>query len=723
MIRKTKKHINSWKKALLHKYFYSIGSKPNVINFLANDICNSKCTMCNIWKQKKGFEISGNQLRDVLKNKLFSKVYAVGVTGGEPTLRKDLPDLYDAICSSLPNLQGTSIITNAIRKDEVIERVEASYRVVQRYNKKFGMMVSLDGYSEIHDLNRGRDGNFKTAMDVIKYFKRKDAFKVVVGCTITKNNLWGVDKLLDFLVEENVSVRFRIAEFIIRLYNTNLKNTIRNFTPEEKYHLSSFYQRLIAQYEKNPMYLRTYKNIIGMLNGNTRQMNCPYQKKGIVLDSTGQILYCAPKSKKLGSVIEGDAWKLYQSNLNERKRIHKHDCDDCIHDYHTDISVKQLSTEFKEKIYKRLISLKHHKFVGLVSLRKSPFTSGADTKKIFITGWYGTETVGDKAILMGIVEFYKKKFSKIELVISAIIPYHTKQTLREHDLKATIVFSWSSEFLCAAKYADITVMGGGPLMEIVEIALPLIAFKIAKKYKKKTVVFGCGIGPLYQEKYLSAVRKILQYSDIIRLRDSASVEWCKRLWDKSRPELYGDPAHLYIRGIAKSYNKTKSSAVLGCFLREWPKIYKGDFSDEEYEELKEKFESNLAQNLKTVCKAFRLVPHFYCMHTFVVGGDDRFFYRRFVKKYFVSESYYIEEHPSSVTQIVKAMKESSFNICMRFHSVLFAHTLETNFLAIDYTLGGKIHGYITDNEEEKRLLGIEEIATQGGIMLERMAEL
>jgi polysaccharide pyruvyl transferase WcaK-like protein len=43
------------------------------------------------------------------------------------------------------------------------------------------------------------------------------------------------------------------------------------------------------------------------------------------------------------------------------------------------------------------------------------------------------------------------------------------------------------------------------------------------------------------------------------------------------------------------------------------------------------------------------------------------------------------------------MKKSKLNICMRFHSVLFAHTLNTDFIAIDYTMGGKIHAFLKDN--------------------------
>jgi polysaccharide pyruvyl transferase WcaK-like protein len=50
------------------------------------------------------------------------------------------------------------------------------------------------------------------------------------------------------------------------------------------------------------------------------------------------------------------------------------------------------------------------------------------------------------------------------------------------------------------------------------------------------------------------------------------------------------------------------------------------------------------------------------------------------------------------------MSESPFSICMRFHSVLFAQTLGVPYVAIDYTGGGKIKGFLEGcGKEEARI--------------------
>ena len=50
---------------------------------------------------------------------------------------------------------------------------------------------------------------------------------------------------------------------------------------------------------------------------------------------------------------------------------------------------------------------------------------------VFIVGWYGTETTGDKAILGGIIIDYQKKYKNLDFVIASLEPFITEQTLKE----------------------------------------------------------------------------------------------------------------------------------------------------------------------------------------------------------------------------------------------------------------------------------------------------
>lgn len=278
--------------------------KPVSISMMVNDICNSKCKMCLIWEQKKDTEITPDELGEILREPLFQNVSDIGVTGGEPTLRKDLPEIYRSIVKNAPQIRHASIITNAIQEKNVIDRILASNEVCSNAGVAFSAMVSLDGVGSVHDINRGREGNFETAIRCIETLKNA-GINTSFGCTITKGNVFHVDELLDYAQERGWYGRFRVAEFITRLYNDDLRETIRNFDTLEAYHLALFFFRASIEFEKHEAYLKTYRSIIGMLSqGVARSTGCAYHHDTVILTSKAELLYCSPKSPNLGSILK-----------------------------------------------------------------------------------------------------------------------------------------------------------------------------------------------------------------------------------------------------------------------------------------------------------------------------------------------------------------------------------------------------------------------------------
>ena len=703
------KYLNHTKAKELNNY-NAKEPKISIVNLNANDICNSKCVMCNIWDQKKGFEITPEQLENILHDPLFKNVKHIGVTGGEPTLREDLPELYESIIKALPNINGLSIITNCIKERDVIDRIDKVIEVCKKHNKTFSMMVSLDGYGKIHDLIRGRDGNFESAINVINHFTKK-GISLATGCTISKQNVWEMDDLLDFLKSNNIYGRFRVAEFIKRLYNDNKSEAIRNFDEDERYNLMLFFYKLIVTFEKNETYIRTYKSIINILDGGKRTIGCPYHSDGVVLNSRGEIAYCAPKSEILGNTFNSSAIDLYRENQFEKTRIRENECDSCIHDYHAPISSTELEAKFEENYWKKYIHVQNK---NLKSVHKKIDAKKEFKKQAFITGWYGTETVGDKAILAGIINELRDDNQEIGFVITSLYPPITKRTVYELGFQNVIVIPvFCKEFIAYAKGSEMIIMGGGPLMDLGELALPLIAFKIGNYYKKKNIVYGCGIGPLYNPIYEQAVKDIIDLSDEIMVRDEKSRQTALK-WTNNFKEvkLSGDPAKKYIKSIASQSNISPNSTVLKCFLREWTHEYCKELTYEEFIQKREQVEFSLSQFVKQ--KAMELgATEIYLehMHNFVIGNDDRDFSRHFIKNYFQDFEIPISYNKklSTVNSIVDSMLNSCHNICMRFHSVVFADTLNTSYTAFDYTGGGKILGYLTDNSKKENLLTISDL--------------
>ena len=703
--------------------------KPTTLNLLVNDVCNSRCQMCLIWQNKKDKELSPDELAKVLSDDLFSELKYVGVSGGEPTLRKDLPELFEVICSKKPRIYGTGIITNGIIGDIVKQRVLASAEICKSHGVGFNVMVSLDGMGEVHDNVRGRKNNFQSAIALLDFFHKETDIPTSFGCTVTSSNALYVDELLDYAKAEGLYGRFRVAEFIERLYNSGQTELIRSFDDKNLYHLGLFFFRVEHEFETNPIIKKTYRNIRDMLTeGKPRQIGCPYHTQAVALTARGDLLYCAPKSSVIGNTLQLSASNIYFSNINKRREIIKKNCNECIHDYHEPITIQEkLSSHLKLKSYQKyncstLINLS-------VQVKEKTLVkdlSKLSSKKVLIVGWYGTETAGDKAILWTVLSRLRSRPNPPQQIyLSSLYTFISVWTIKEMGLgEISVVETYSREFEKVCNEVDEVVVGGGPLMDIEPLNHILYAFIRAAKNKSFARVEGCGIGPLSSPIYTKVVSEIFRLSDHISLRDNASKERCLKDFAISNVDTIPDPATYYVQNVKTQpelLNKVTPPLGLirniSCFLREWGRDYAGVMDELEYSSVKREFEAELAQLVTFVAQAKNTDVHLLPMHTFYIGRDDRVFNRNLAKSIsplLVEKGLHSKisfaRSPISPLEILQSMYHAEFNICMRFHSVLFAETLGVPYLAIDYTGGGKIKAFLKDKGKLYRLISLQDIA-------------
>ncbi|MEA3224255.1 MAG: polysaccharide pyruvyl transferase family protein, partial [Thermodesulfobacteriota bacterium] len=678
--------------------------KPRTLNFMVNDVCNSRCKMCRVWQQKREKEITPEELSSVLSDSLFSSLMYVGVSGGEPTLRKDLPEIFRVIADK-DGIKGTGLITNALAAEHVIKQVTKCNEVCMEANLPFNVMVSLDGIGKVHDTVRGQKRAFENALRVIFHIRDNTNIALSIGCTVIKQNVWHLDEVLDFCKREKVLGRFRIAEFINRLYNKDQKACIRNFNDDERYQIALFFSKLELSYETSPHIKQTYRNIRQMIfDEKPRESGCPYQSEAVGLDSKGNLLFCSPKSPILGSCLERSAKIIYDENKALRESIIQRYCSDCIHDYHAAPSKKSLEEHAQEEFLKNYMSVRQ----SIINSTKLPSAlpeplDWSKFKRPLIVGWYGTETVGDKAIISDIIQRLKNANPQIQITIASLYPFVTSRTLYEigaEDIR--IVKTYSIEYIEACRSADAIVMGGGPLMGMEPLGFVLTAFSEARKANIPCIIEGCGIGPLIADEHILAVKEILRLSTQIRVRDKASLSWVTENTGRIDAICTGDPATSFVEGWKKEtlHDQTiHDEEYFACFLREITFEYANGMSSTDFLAFRERFEKELGEMVCNIREKTGLKPLLMPMHTFVVGQDDRDFARRFAKTYLQEGGYKIGNKVYSLQDILSVMNRSKFNLCMRFHSVLFAEKLDVPFVAVDYTGGGKIKGFLKDQKK------------------------
>ncbi len=695
--------------------------KPTAISLMANDICNSRCEMCLIWERKKDIEINLADLKRVLSSPLFRNVQYVGVTGGEPTLRRDLPEIFEVICSTLPRLKGPSIITNAIKLDQVTERVLASAKVCERWGVKLDVMVSLDGLNDVHDKVRGREGNFATAIAALETF-RLHGLNPSFGCTITTTNAPYIDELVDYAKENHLYGRFRVAEYIDRLYNNDVLNVIRSFDARTAYHLGLLFFRLEHDFETEGTYQKTYRSIRGMLTeGKKRAIACPHQTHQVILSARGEMLYCSPKSPNLGEVINRPPSMVYFSNLQKRAEMIKKDCDQCIHDYHVPVTFREkaefwLECRRRGRVYDRALLVANAKKAPPGPRIESPDV--LESKRVLIVGWYGTETAGDKAILWSIVQrLQRRQNPPIEILLASMYPFVSNWTVREMGLaKVQIVETYTPEFERCCKQADEVVVGGGPLMDLEALDHMLYGFLAVRSSGGIARVEGCGIGPLVVPLNCDVIAQMFRLASHVTLRDVRSKERAANAFGRPECAVVPDPAVEYVESLSRERSAEGSNRV-ACFLRAWGKEYAQELGEELFAEKNRAFESELIKLLRHVSERQSAPLELLPMHSFHIGRDDRVFNRHLARS-LQKDVAEVARLPLTPKELVTRMTAATLSVCMRFHSVVFAETLRVPYLAIDYTRGGKIWSFLSDRERLDRLITFDEVAA--GSWMERV---
>ncbi|MFA4915558.1 MAG: 12,18-didecarboxysiroheme deacetylase [Syntrophales bacterium] len=177
-----------------HLLQFSADKKPVVVWNMTRR-CNLKCIHCYSNSQNISYS---DELTTAEGKRLLSNLAAFGcpvilLSGGEPLMREDLPELarfaVDQGMRAVVSTNGTLITRE---KAEIFREIGLSY-----------VGVSLDGVEETHDRFRGVKGAFEKAMKGMRIC-RDAGIKVGVRFTMNKRNMVDIPAIFDLLEEEDV---------------------------------------------------------------------------------------------------------------------------------------------------------------------------------------------------------------------------------------------------------------------------------------------------------------------------------------------------------------------------------------------------------------------------------------------------------------------------------------------------------------------------------------
>ncbi len=177
-----------------HLLQFSKDKKPVVVWNMTRR-CNLKCVHCYAHAKDQVFadEMSTDEGKKLMDDLAQFGVPVMLFSGGEPVIRKDLPELAAyAVEKGMRAVISTNGTLITAEKARILKEIGLSY-----------VGVSLDGMEEIHDKFRGVKGAFKAALEGIR--NSQDAgIKVGLRFTINKFNAGEIPAVFDLLEERNI---------------------------------------------------------------------------------------------------------------------------------------------------------------------------------------------------------------------------------------------------------------------------------------------------------------------------------------------------------------------------------------------------------------------------------------------------------------------------------------------------------------------------------------
>lgn len=174
----------------------------------------------------------------------------VSLAGGEPFIRKDLPEIVEAV--SVHHLPF--VTTNGwLVTPEVAKRLFRS--------GLFGAVISIDFADEKkHDENRGKEGAFKRAVDAVKYFvqaRTNKLQKVNISAVLLRENIDQIEKLL--ILAKRLGAEFTLQPYAHIKTEGNPDGISHNhiITQDVSDHLLKL-KRKYPNFKSSEEYLRRY---------------------------------------------------------------------------------------------------------------------------------------------------------------------------------------------------------------------------------------------------------------------------------------------------------------------------------------------------------------------------------------------------------------------------------------------------------------------------------
>ncbi len=274
--------------------------------------CNARCTMCNRYKapSRADEEISIETI------KKLPKMYFTNITGGEPFIREDLPDIVRELYKKSDRIV---ISTNGFFTDRIIKLCEEFPNV--------GIRISIEGLEETNNKIRGLDDGFNKGYSTLKKLVEMKHPDVGFGMTVQDAN--AKDLVALYEKSNELNMEFATASLHNSFYFVEAKNIIKDRPMVAKEFEKLINELLNSNSPKK--WFRAYFNhgLINYIYGQKRLLQCDMAFDTFFIDPYGDVMPCnGTKDKEVMGNLNNQTWdELWNSEQAEKVRNKVRHCD------------------------------------------------------------------------------------------------------------------------------------------------------------------------------------------------------------------------------------------------------------------------------------------------------------------------------------------------------------------------------------------------------------
>jgi len=239
--------------------------------------------------------------------RLPSSLTHINLSGGEPYLRDDLPDIYASIRERFPRARIV-VSTNGLMP----ERIE---RMTRRM-PGVAVRVSLDALGERNDVIRGVRGAYERSVETLRRLREIGVEDLGISATASKGNSDQLVSLYSFARDQGMefvcSVTHSSAIYFGR--QESLVPTPEEVVPE----LLSLMRRQLSS-RRPKEWFRAYMTagMIDYVEGRGRMFPCTAIDDYFYLDPRGVVYPCNMRDDPMGSILE----KTYEEIVADSSEV------------------------------------------------------------------------------------------------------------------------------------------------------------------------------------------------------------------------------------------------------------------------------------------------------------------------------------------------------------------------------------------------------------------